>query len=185
MNNFVSSCYSNGKYYLACTLNFNDNQKIGCENQEYYNNVLLELDLETNNLNIMRGVDIRNLNSIADDKVNIIIACYKENGTFYFGEIGKFGGVYNNVLPKCWKSPLGDLGYPEKLKIVKDVYIKSDVPLTVTIRTEKLTKQFNVVPKNNLIHLSTLIKWNLIAIDFETTEKQCEISNPSVIVGLV
>lgn len=185
MNHFVCSCYSNGKYYLACNLNFNDNQKIGCENQEYYNNVLLELDLETNNLNIMRGVDIRNLNSIADDKVNIIVACYKENGTFYFGEIGKFGGVYNNVLPKCWKSPLGDLGYPEKLKIVKDVYIKSDVPLTVTIRTEKLTKQFNVVPKNNLIHLSTLIKGNLIAIDFETTEKQCEISNPSVIVGLV
>lgn len=185
VNYYVCSCYSNGKYYLACNLNFADNQKILCENNSFCNNVLLELDLHTNTLNIMRGIDIRNFNAISDDKVNKIIACYYSDDKYCFGEIGKFGAIYDQALPKCWKSPLSDLGYPEKSKIVKDIYIKSNVPVKVTVRTENITKCFYTIPKNNLIHLSTFVKGNLVAIDFETDKSECEISNPSVVVGLV
>lgn len=185
MNHYACSCYSNGKYYLACNLNFGDDKKVLCENFEYYNNALLELDLNTNTLNILRGVDIRNLNAIADDKVNKVVACYTYNGQYSFGEIGKSGVVYDYTLPKCWKSPLSDLGYPEKLKVVKDVYLKSDVPVKVTIRTETITKVYNAKPKNGLVHISTMVKGRLIAIDFECDCDKCEISSPNVVVGFV
>lgn len=184
-NQFVCSAYCNGKYYLACNLNFNDDKKILCENGNYYNNVLLELDLETNTLNILRGVDIRHLSAITDDKLSKVIACYVENGKFIYGEIGNFGLLYENKLPKCWKSPFSDFGYPEKQKVVKNVYLKSNVPLTITIRTEKLTKPYYVKPKNGLVCLNTIIKGNLIAIDFETESDNCYISSPTVVVGLV
>ncbi len=184
-NPFVQSCYSNGKYYLACNLNFNDGKQIGCEVGSYNNNVLLELDLNTNTLNILRGVDVRHLNAVADDKVNKVIAFYYSNGKYMLGEVGAFGALHSFVLPKCWTSPLGDLGYPEKQKIVKTIYLKSNVPVKITIRTERVNKTFNAVPKNNLIKLNTLVKGNLVAIDFETSQKECTISSPTVVVGLV
>lgn len=185
-NQSVCSAYCNGKYYLACNLNFNDNIQIGCENNtNFVNNALLELDLETNTLNIMRGVDIRHLNAVTDDKISKVIACYFENNSFNFGEIGNFGGVYGTSLNKCWKSPLSDCGYPEKQKVVKNIFLKSNVPVKITIRTENATKTYNAKPKNNLIKINTLIKGNLFAIDFETSSAECEISSPSVIVGLV
>lgn len=133
---------------MACNLNFNDNIQIGCENNtNFVNNALLELDLETNTLNIMRGVDIRHLNAVTDDKISKVIACYFENNSFNFGEIGNFGGVYGTSLNKCWKSPLTDCGYPEKQKVVKNIYLKSNVPVKITIRTENATKIYNAKPK--------------------------------------
>ncbi|MBR2467931.1 MAG: hypothetical protein IKB42_02695 [Clostridia bacterium] len=185
MNHFACSCYSNGKYYVACNLNFKDDKKILCENFDYYNNALLELDLQTNTLNILRGVDIRNLNSLADDKVNKVLACYLDNGVYRCGEVSKTGLVKDTNLPKCWQSPLGDFGYPEKLKVVKDIYLKSNVPVLVTIRTERLKKSYYGIPKNDLIHISTFVKGKLIAVDFETDSADCEISNPNILVGLV
>ena len=184
-NPFAKSCYSNGKYYLACRLNFNDGKCVGCESGEYNNNVLLELDLQTQTLNILRGVDVRHLNAVSDDKVNKVIAFYFDGTNYSMGEICKCGSVLGKSLPKCWISPLGDLGYPEKQKIIKNIYLKSDVPVKISVVTEKNLKTFNVKPKNNLIKLNTLIKGNLIAINFETDEAVCNISSPTVVVGLV
>ncbi len=184
-NPFVQSCYLNGKYYLACRLNFNDNKSVGCEADNYKNNVLLELDLQTKTLNILRGVDVRHLNAVADDKVNKVIAFYYVKDKYLMGEVGKFGALNGVPTTKCWVSPMGDLGYPEKQKVIKTVYLKSNVPLKIIINTEKICRQFNVKPKNNLIKLNTLIKGNLIAINFETVEAECNISSPTVVVGLV
>lgn len=184
-NHAVCSAYSNGKYYLACNLNFDDDEEILCEEGEFYNNALLELDLETNTLNILRGIDVRSLNAISDDKINKLIVCYYSNGKYVMGELGNFGKLFEQNLPKCWKSPLSDFGYPEKEKVVKDIYLKSNVPVTITVRTEKTVRQYNASPKNNLIHLRTLIKGNLIAIDFKTNSGECLISSPTVVVGFV
>lgn len=185
VNTFVASCYCNGKYYLACNLNFNDEKKVLCEQGSYYNNVLLELDLNTNTLNVLRGVDIRQLTALTDDKLNKVMAFYVEEGKSKFGELGNYGSIINKSLPKCWTSPLSDLGYPEKQKIIKTIFLKSDVPIHITIRTEYGVKKFMATPKNNLIKLNTLIKCKLMAVDFETDSKNVLISNPTVVVGLV
>ncbi len=185
-NIMCQSCYCNGKYYLACNLNFNDDKKIMCENNtNYVNNALLELDLETKNLNIMRGVDIRNLNAVFDDKVNKVIVCYYDGTNYKIGELGNFGKVFTTVLPKCWQSPFSDFGYPEKYKIIKDIYLKSDNAVTITIRTEKLSKSYTLNPKDGVVHLRTLVKGKHIAIDFESNSDNAKISTPTVIMGLV
>lgn len=148
-------------------------------------NALLELDLETKNLNIMRGVDIRNLNAVFDDKVNKVIVCYYDGTSYKIGELGNFGKVFTTVLPKCWQSPFSDFGYPEKYKIIKDIYLKSDDAVTITIRTEKLSKSYTLNPKDGVVHLRTLIKGKHIAIDFESNSDSVKISTPTVIMGLV
>ena len=157
-----------------------------CENNtNYVNNALLELDLETKNLNIMRGVDIRNLNAVFDDKVNKVIVCYYDGTSYKIGELGNFGKVFTTVLPKCWQSPFSDFGYPEKYKIIKDIYLKSDDAVTITIRTEKLSKSYTLNPKDGVVHLRTLVKGKHIAIDFESNSDSVKISTPTVIMGLV
>ena len=133
----------------------------------------------------MRGVDIRNLNAVLDDKVNKVIVVYNDGTNYKIGELGNFGKVYDTALPKCWQSPLSDFGYPEKYKIIKEIYLKSKSPLSVTIRTETNSKTFKLTPKNGIASLKTIIKGKLIAVDFESSEDIIEISNPTIIMGLV
>ena len=84
-----------------------------------------------------------------------------------------------------WQSPFSDFGYPEKYKIIKDIYLKSDDAVTITIRTEKLSKSYTLNPKDGVVHLRTLVKGKHIAIDFESNSDSVKISTPTVIMGLV
>lgn len=183
-NCFVASAYCNGKYYLACRLNFNDDKKIICEENNYYNNAVLEFDLNSKTLNILRGADVRCLLAIKDDKVNKVVAFYYDDNSYKLGEICNCGKLINKVLPKCWCSPFSSVGYPEKSKVIKSIYLNATAPLTITINTEKLTKQFYLVPKNNLIKLNTIIKCDMFAINFESNEPEIKISSPTVIIGV-
>lgn len=183
-NYFANGCYCNGKYYLTCKLNFNDNKKLLCEEYNYCNNAMLELDLNTKTLNILRGADIRCLLAIRDDKVNKVVAFYFDDNSYKLGEISNCGKLLNKVLPKCWKSPLSNMGYPERSKVIKTIYLNATAALTITIKTESFSKQFYLVPKNNLIKLNTIIKCNMFAINFETGEPEISISSPTVIVGV-
>lgn len=186
-NKNAIATYFNGKYYLACNIPFGDTKLIGSEQTRtdfFANNVLIELDINTNAINILRGVEITNLNVISDDVISKLAVCVLDNGVYKLGEITNCGTVFNNSTIKYWKSPLSNFGYPEKNKFIKDIYITSKHPLTLTVRSEKLSVKITKRPVNNLIHLSPKISGKMLAIDFETNQTECYISNPTIIVGL-
>ena len=148
-NECANGLYYNNKYYLACRLNFNDGEKIGCENYEggYKNNALIELDLSTNEISITRGVDIASMVVLEGENFSKVAVCFNGEHSKKIGELNKSGCVFGQALSKKWVSPKSNMGYPTKVKQIKECFIKTKGPCKIKICTDKQTKEFNVMPK--------------------------------------
>ena len=177
--------YANGKYYLACKINFPDEDKIGCENTNYTNNSIVEIDLNNGSFSITRGIDAVYLYGAHDYCFNELFCCYRNNGKVDIGFIKQTGSVLDMDLPKLWRSPLTDFGYPNAKKILKEIYLNIHQPTEVIVETESLTKSFVVNPKNGLAKLCPNIVGTEFALHFKVTGKDVYISNPKVIVGVI
>lgn len=185
VNDNSVGAFHNGKYYLATKLNFNDDEKIGCENEEnFINNALLEYDIKTGNIEILRGVDICNLNAINDEFVSKLAICIKRDGKYVLGQLTHSGTVFGEPTTKMWKSPLSDFGYPNLTKIVKEVYVKTSADFELIIETEKSVKSIPVKAKKGVTKIKTFVKGELIALSFKSDKAEIQISDPQVVVGL-
>ncbi|MBO5884670.1 MAG: hypothetical protein J6Q51_02635, partial [Clostridia bacterium] len=186
-NDNCSALYYDGKYYLACRLNFNDDQKIGCENYSggYINNALIELDLKTGDVSITRGVDICSMLLVDNGEFCKVIACFNGEYKGKIGQMTKDGKMFGVPLQKCWVSPKSNLGFPTKLKRVKEVLIKTKSNCKVKIETETKSKVFFVKGNARTQRLKTNIYGEQVEISFMTDEDcDTEISCPQIIVGV-
>lgn len=158
-DNACSVCFKN-KFLLACKLNFNDGEKVGCEAyaKGYVNNALIEVDLSTNEVSITRGVDIAFLQVIDDQNVAKVAACFNGEYSSRIGELTEDGELFGTPLVKRWFSPKSNLGYPTKVKHIKECLIKTKNPCKIKIVTNKQTKEFNVKGSN----ISQRIKLNML-----------------------
>ena len=186
-NENCSALYYNGKYYLACKLNFNDDEKIGCESYEggYVNNALIELDLKTGDLCVTRGIDICNMIIVDNGYFCKVVACFNGEHKSKLGQMTHDGKLFGVPLKKCWTSPKSNLGYPTKLKRVKEVLIKSSSGCKVKIETEKHSKIYNIKGSNKTQRLKTNVYGEQVEISFITEEEQdVNISCPQIIIGV-
>lgn len=177
--------YHNGKYYLACKIDFPDNSVIGCESVEYTNNAIIEIDINNGSFSITRGIDAVYLYGAHDYCFSELFCCYRDNGQIKMGFIKQTGNVMGVNLPKLWRSPFTDFGYPNKKKILKELYLNIKQPTTVTIETENSSKTFSVTQKNGLAKITPNIIGNEFAIHFSANTSEVYISNPKVIIGVV
>ncbi len=180
--------YFNSKYYLACKLNFNDDDQIGCENYSggYVNNALIEFDIKTGDFNILRGVDILNMIAIEELNISKLVACF--NGEFKnrFGQLDKSGKIFGNVLSKQWLSPLSNFGYPNQKKIVQEVLIKSKSNCKIIIKSNLEEKTYTIKGSEVTQRVKTNVRGELIQIKFICDEEgDVEISAPQIIFGVV
>lgn len=186
-NNSACGVYYKNKFLLACKLNFNDDEKVGCENYDggYVNNALIELDLVTNELSITRGVDIASMVVVDDPRFAKVVVCLNGEHSKKFGELCEDGCVFGQPLTKKWVSPKSNMGYPTKIKHIKECLIKSKSPCTIVIKTEKETKNFEVLGKE----MSQRIKLNMIGEQIEVsfksnTSEQTYISCPQISISI-
>lgn len=186
-NNSACGVYYKNKFLLACKLNFNDDEKVGCENYDggYVNNALIELDLVTNELSITRGVDIASMVVVDDSRFAKVVVCLNGEHSKKFGELCEDGCVFGQPLTKKWVSPKSNMGYPTKIKHIKECLIKSKSPCTIVIKTEKETKNFEVLGKET----SQRIKLNMIGEQIEVSFKsnnseQTYISCPQISISI-
>lgn len=187
-NEKCASVFYNGKYYLACKLDFGDEEKIGCEDYEggYVNNALIELDLNSGDINIMRGVDILSMIAVEEEQFSKLIACF--NGKYHnrLGQLNHNGKVFGEVLKKEWVSPYSNLGYPNQLKIVKEILIKTKGECLVKIKSDIEEKEYKISGKNTTQRVLTNVRGELIQISFVSNDSfDVEISSPEIIVGVV
>lgn len=168
-NDYATGIYYNNKFLLACKLNFNDDQLIGCESYEggYKNNALIELDLSTNELSITRGVDIASMLVIEGENFSKVAVCFNGEYSNKLGELTKDGTIFGNVLNKKWVSPKSNMGYPTKNKHIKECYIKTKNDCVVNIKTEKELKSFNVKGKDTSQRVLINMVGEQIEIGFE------------------
>ena len=171
-NDNACAVYFKNKFLLACKLNFNDGEKIGCEAYDggYTNNALLEIDLSTNELSITRGVDIASMLVIDDKNVAKVAVCFNGEHSCKLGEITNDGLLFDIPLKKCWLSPKSNLGYPTKVKQIKECFIKTKTPCKIKVSTEKQTKEFYVKGSE----ISQRVKLNMfgeqVQVGFESEE---------------
>lgn len=175
-----TACYFNGKYYLATRLNFDDNSKIGCENEENYkNNALIEYDLKTQKLNIMRGIDISHLCPVAYENKNKLVLCFNGEKGGQLGQLDEYGAIFEEKIEKKWQTPMSDLGL-YKVKVVKLIKLltKHNLKLKVFSENESQIVQVNASPKMQEIPINVV--GFRIGVEISTTENLLNISNPII-----
>ena len=119
VNKYAVACFKDGIYYLACRMNFGDNLQIGCENHTYQNNALIALDTSTNQYSICRGMDINDLCALQYKSADKVLATFNSDYYLSIAQIDASGKTFGSNQLKYWISPLSDIGYPDKQKLVK------------------------------------------------------------------
>lgn len=186
-NENACGLYYHNKFYLACRLNFNDGERVGCESYDggFVNNALIEIDLTTNELNITRGIDISSMLALDDGNFTKVIASFNGKYKGKIGELTNDGKIFGEVLPKKWVSPKSHMGEPTKIKHLKECLIKSKANCKLCISTDKESKEFNIYSSPNSQRIKLNIHGEQIEVGFMTTEDgDTEISCPIITVGI-
>lgn len=185
-NEKAVSVFHSGKYYLACRLNFNDGNIVGCESEtDFVNNALIVLNVETKQYEILRGIDIASMCSVQlnlVDKIAIILNKGERQRVFELDRSGKF---YSDISQKMWISPLTDLGYSNKFKIVKNFSVLTKFDCFVTIFTEKDSKTFALKGSETLNKIKVNLKGKQIGVKIESLTEKAYISNLNFNVDLI
>ena len=178
-NENCCAAYFNGKYYLGLKLNFADNKQVGCEAYVggYTNNALLEIDLKSGNMNIVRGVDLKALCAVEFQYVNKLVAAFNGEHKAKLGQLTNDGKYFDANLPKEWVSSYSNLGYPNKTKKIKKVNLISKTGCTLVLKTDKEEKSYTIPASSSTITVYTNAVGEMFQFKFATNNAQAEISN--------
>lgn len=182
-NDNSRSAYFNGCYYLACNLKFNDDKKIGCENGEYKNNALIEIDVKNGEYNLMRGIDIQNMTVIKDITEHTLLVCYKEGESVKLGQISHSGKIIDIPTEKLWVSPKTDFNIPLKFKVLKEIILTSESNAEVIVYCDDEVSSFKITGSKKPQAIKVLKKGKYFSLDFKSDNSGVNISNPQVVVG--
>lgn len=181
-NDNAIGVYYNGAYYLACRMSFPDDE-IGCETSTFTNNALLEFNISNAYINIMRGVDIVNIQTFNDLIENALLVCVKQNSTITLGKICNNGKVFSTVLSKKWSSPKTNFGLPNTKKLIKSITINTTSELTLNVICDEILKAFVISGSDKPQTIFPNIYGEVFELEFISNQAECKISNPQVIIG--
>ncbi len=176
---FASSS-KNGKYFLACKMDFDDGEKIGCENCQngYKNNAVLVFDVEEGTTEILRGVDISDFAPIESNIMSKLLCTFNNEHITKLGELTTDGKIFGEDILKKWTSVSTDFGYFGKRKIVKGVSILAKEDCKITIKSEIENKTVVVKGKETPQKIKTKVKGNIFDITFSSQSSGQKISSP-------
>lgn len=172
--------YYQGKYYLACRLNYNDNVKVIAEKASaHINNSLIEIDLKTGTLSVYRGMDIASFVSVKASDFYAMLCLFANYTKTQIGMIAERGGMMLTYKsPKSWQTPYTNFGYAGREKVLRQIKIRSEYPATITITTDKEKRVINLNASAKTQTIRTAIKGELFKVEFSTAEALAHISNP-------
>lgn len=183
--NASAVCFE-GKYYLSCRYDFNDGQTVGCEsNPKCVNNLLLVLDLVSKKVNVLRGVDIHQLCVLNNPYKSKVVACFNGEYCNRIGELTNDGIIFDNATQKIWTSVLSTLSYPEKLKRVKFLNIKTKTDCDVVITSEKQSRTYHVYGSDKLQQIKVDVTGRELQISFKCNDANANISNVKLIYNVI
>ena len=181
-NDNCCSAYYNGKYYLGLKLNFGDNKQVGCEEYlgGYTNNALLEIDLKSGDINIVRGIDLKALCAVEFQYVNKLVAAFNGEYKNRLGQLSCDGKYFGTALPKEWVSSYSNLGYPNKAKKIKKVSLISKNDCKVTVKTDREEKSYDVSGSTKTTTIFTNAVGEMFQFKFSSSGADAQISNAEV-----
>lgn len=174
-NDDCASAYADGRYYLACRMNFRDGNTVGCESGEYKTNGLLAFDPVNGEYSVTRGLDIRFMNKCTHTGEDFLMC---RDGTTS-GVICRDGCRFGEPLPKRWQSPATDFSAPDKTKVLRELYIKSDCDVTVTLAAGQKKKTVAVKAGDRRARLN--FNGKRVSLEISCAADACEIQAPTVV----
>ena len=182
LDNTNCTCASlNGKYYLATKLDFSDGDEVGCEDDSFVNNVVFEIDVETLDVNVLRGVDVRMFSAIDCPFLSKLCACFYNENKCVLGELSYDGKVFSDVLKKQWKSFETDLSVQGKRKRLRKLVVRSKYNCTFKIVSDEETKIYQIEGNLNEQILPINCYGKIFQFSFETSSQFCEIRKPKIV----
>ena len=100
----ITACSLADKYYLACRLDYNDENKILSENLEFVNNSLIILNITDNTFEILRGVDINAMLPVKTETYEKVLVISNLENSNKISEIVEKSSCFDENLPKYWIS---------------------------------------------------------------------------------
>lgn len=170
------SCeYFNGKYYLACKMNFGDNKTVGCESAEYKTNGLIVYDPMTGESSLSRGLNITFMHTCTYNGEDFLMC--NESGTGCV--ITRCGARCGTALPKHWESPMSDFGIPQAEKHIHAVCAATAVPYVMTLKSERGKKTARVL--GTVYENRTDFSGKRIALELDCYVAKPDISPPTLV----
>ncbi len=184
-NDNAVGAFLDGKYYLACRLNFDDGRTVGDEsNTSFVNNALIEYDLDNGNINIMRGVDITSLTAFQTEWFSKLVVCVNNSNSNKLYELTHDGKISTTPTEKVWTTPFTDLGYPQYKKILKNMYLNTNTPITIEICADDKTHTYSVSGLRLPAKVPINLKAEKFNITFKSESNETIISNPQLEIEL-
>ena len=156
------------KLYIALRLDFKDNQKVLCENESYINNALLVLDLRNDNLEILRGIDIKTMLAMRANGIEKMLFTFNTGEVKKIGELDNSGKYFNQELPKYYST---NYLYEDDLskKVIRKIKLIAEPETIVKVITNESNYEF-VTTKSGLNEFQTIIPCDSFKIEFNSTD---------------
>ena len=124
------------KYFLACKIDFGDDEQVGIESESFENNAIIVYDIETKEKSVIRGIDVRQFCVVNTPQFQKLCAIFRGDKKAVIGELTQDGAFFGTQLKKIWHSPWTDFGYANSLKKIKSVTLKPHTECQILIETE-------------------------------------------------
>lgn len=162
----AKTCFYNGKLYIACKLNFNDEESNDrCEE----NNSIIIFNVEDGSYSIIRNIDVKDMMAINELSMQKLVLCL--NDASHSNKLWEICNPQESELNFTKKYKIGPLTLGEfnKKKLLKTVDLICSQNCKMVVKTENTTKVFNIVGSEKLKTLRINIKAKQFEIIFESS----------------
>lgn len=178
------TCFE-GKYYLACRGDFNDDCQIGCESysEGYVNNTLFVYDILSGHIEILRGIDINQVLALTNPYKSKLVACFNNEHIGKIGELTNDGKIFGESVQGSITFAKTDFGKPNIKKRIKSILINSEKDCEVSISNEEKTYKFSIKANENLQKIRTNIVGKTFTVKIDSSEEDAKISKFILTIG--
>lgn len=156
------------KYYLTARFVTEGEDTIGDEAYANYNNGIIAISILTGSVSFLRGADASKfLKCNYGGKTHILIEHSPGIRAMQLGMITDDGKIYNKTVKKIWRSPKTPLTYITSDKILRKFYIKTNVPLHITLSLDK-DYEFDLSASDKIQSITVNKRAESIAVKMET-----------------
>lgn len=184
INNDAKAIIYNGKYFLSCNLNFDDDEIVGCEVIPRKNTSLVVVDFVESKASVCRGVGLIDIDNLMSDYDNKIM-CVSGYTTIVVGEIDKCGFYAPDIASlKKWKTPFIDLDKPTKLKVCKYISLKTTNDIELKVMSDETDRIINIVGSDKIQTIKVDVKGRIFGVEISCEKSDIQISDLKMVVDI-
>ena len=129
---YATGCIHDCKYYLALRIKFDD-EKVLSEKEPFNRNIaLVEYDLVTGSVNIIRGVDINCMLPINLINTSMLTMAFRSLKRKEIGMTVDSGAFFNTPMPKFWRTPMITFNRKDG-KFIREIAVDTEEDIIVGV----------------------------------------------------